>query len=88
MTKEIITEKLVAAGIPAESIEWRSGSNSGKPYDYFRYNYWRPLPDEALSAISEHMYEDLYEDDDGDDDRGRPIIRRLWSYHFKTPKTV
>ena len=80
MTKEIITEKLIAAGADPTRIEWRE--------DYLRYGYWSLLPEAAYDAIAEYMYEDLYEDDDGDDDRGRPIIRRLYSYHFKPTKTT
>jgi len=81
MTKEIITEKLIAAGVPAAKIEWRG------PEPYLRVGYWQQLPNDAYAAISEWMVEDLYEDDDGDDDRGRPLIRKLYSYYFKTERT-
>jgi len=34
---------------------------------------------ENLKAKGIDSYVDLYEDDDGDDDYGRPIIRKIWS---------
>jgi len=81
MTRHEITERLIATGISPERIEWRG------EHDYLRVGYWQQLPSKAYAAISEWMEEDLYEDDDGDDDRGRPIIRKLYSYHFKTERT-
>jgi len=47
----------------------------------FRYRYWKPLPQDAYDSIKHLVYEDLYEDYDGDDGY-RPIIRRMWSYQF------
>ena len=52
-----------------------------------RFGYWNRLSQaqlsslqEALGVMSNAITEDLYEDDDGDDDNGKPIIRKLYSY--------
>lgn len=78
--KEII-KILADNGIAPADIDFRGSKGE---VTYFRYKYWQTLPDHALEAISHLVIEDLYEDDDGDDERGRPIIRRMWSYQFKT----
>lgn len=47
-----------------------------------RWGYWKPMPDDLFHEIKKQFpsaCEDCYDDDDGDDDEGRPIIRRLWS---------
>ena len=74
-----ITEALIGTGIDLTDIDFRGSG-------YFRYGYWRRLPSEAYEAIAHLVDEDLYEDDDGDDERGRPIIIKRWSYHFN-PQT-
>ncbi len=79
--QEQILEKLAQQGISAEDIDFRGSDGKAT---YFRYRYWSPLPEEAFIAISNLVYEDLYEDEDGDDERGRPIIRRMWNYQIKT----
>ena len=76
-TKNIQTEilqKLTKHGISENEIAFYQ--------NHFRYNGWRCLPDEALKDISDLVFEDLYEDNDGDDERGRPIIRRMWYYEY------
>ena len=52
-----------------------------------RFGYWNRLSQaqlsslqEALGVMSNAITEDLYEDDDGDGDNGKPIIRKLYSY--------
>ena len=76
MNKEIITEKLQAAGLLAEEIEWKTDN-------YFRYGYWKRLPANVFNTIKEFVEEDLYEDDDGDGPGGRPIIIKRYSYFIK-----
>jgi hypothetical protein len=77
-----VQKRLAVYGISSEDIDWRTGFSIDGDYPYMRYGYWKHLPSDAYDAISPLMYEDCYEDDDGDDDRGRPIIRRLYSYKF------
>tara|TARA_R110002050_G_scaffold197486_1_gene332366 strand:- start:21 stop:287 length:267 start_codon:yes stop_codon:yes gene_type:complete len=68
-------------GMPIE-IYYDGASNLA-----LRFGYWNRLSQaqlsslqEALGVMSNAITEDLYEDDDGDDDYGKPIIRRLYSY--------
>jgi hypothetical protein len=79
LQKQII-KILAENGISPADIDFRGSKGE---VTFFRYQYWRCLPEHALEAISHLVIEDLYEDDDGDDDRGRPIIRRMYSYQFK-----
>jgi hypothetical protein len=80
MNKELITEKLLAAGIEIESLDWRLDWQNNT---YLRYCYWTQLPIDAWNAVKEFMDEDIYDDDDGDDYNGRPIIIQHYSYHIK-----
>lgn len=50
-----------------------------------RVGYWEKLQPSQFNLLSKYfdVREDLYEDNDGDSDSGRPIIRKLWSYEFK-----
>jgi hypothetical protein len=79
MHKEQILEILALYNIPAEDISFRG--SDGKT-TYFTYQSWRELPSEAFRAISNLVFEDIYEDNDGDGDGGRPIIRRLYTYQL------
>lgn len=76
MNKELITEKLLAAGINIESLEWRTDT-------YLRYCYWTRLPMDAWEVVKEFLDEDIYEDDDGAGRGGRPIIIQRYSYYIK-----
>jgi hypothetical protein len=86
--EEEIVQALAEAGLSSEEIDFRGEFGKADSITHFRYSYWRRLPSDAYEAIAHLVYEDLYEDDDGDDDRGRPIIIKRWSYHFRnvTPK--
>lgn len=76
MSNTKIMQQLLSSGIVSNEIEFTSASS-------FRYRYWAQLPSDAYSAISGLAEEEIYEDHDGDE-RGRPIIRRLYSYEFTT----
>jgi len=78
-----VVETLGSHGIAEKELSFR-GSNGA--VTYFTYQGWRSLPTEALEAIAHLAYEDLYEDEDGDDERGRPIIRRMWNYQLHEQK--
>lgn len=77
MSNTKIMQHLLSAGIVSNEIEFTSASS-------FRYRYWAPLPAAAMTALSELIAEDIYEDHDGDDERGRPIIRCLYEYQYAT----
>jgi hypothetical protein len=74
-----ILQRLSQFGISESDISFRGWD--GKT-SCFTYNGWRPLPQDALQSINDLVFEDIYEDYDGDDDRGKPIIRRMWYYEF------
>ena len=74
-----ILQRLSQFGITESDISFRG--SDGKT-TYFTYQGWRPLPDDALQSIRDIVSEDIYEDYDGDGERGRPIIRRMWYYEF------
>lgn len=74
MVETQITEILASQGVD-ENLEFRE--------KFIRVGYWRRLTDDQYHAISHIVYEDCYEDDDGDDVKGRPIIRKLYSYYYK-----
>ena len=76
MNKDLITEILLASGINIESLDWRTDT-------YLRYCYWTRLPIDAWNAVKEFMDEDIYDDDDGEDYHGRPIIIQRYSYYIK-----
>ena len=80
--KHEVEKRLAVYGIGKADIDWRTGFSLDGDYPYLRYGYWKLLPMDAYDAISKYMWEDCYEDDDGDDERGRPIIRKLYSYKF------
>lgn len=80
MIQKQIVKKLTAVGIDPADIDFRGTNGETK---FFRYRYWKTLPDEAFESIKDLVIEDCYDDNDGDDDKGRPIIRHLYSYQFK-----
>jgi hypothetical protein len=75
--EELIKAQLIQNGLNEKEIRFRGESNRR----YIRYAYWQKLTESQLQRIN--LEEDLYEDDDGDDDRGQPIIRTLYSYIIK-----
>jgi hypothetical protein len=78
--KEVqIKNQLMENGVDGDDIQFRSYPNESR---YIRIGYWKPLRPEDLKGI-ETLSEDYYEDYDGDDHRGRPIIRGLYSYNIK-----
>ena len=77
----VITRVLEAVGIAAKDLQFHGSDGQTT---YFRYQGWRPLPTIAEIAISSLATEEVYEDHDGDDERGRPIIRRLYTYQLIT----
>jgi len=72
-----ILDQLIENGLDENEIEFRGDSN----HRYIRYGYWSRLNETESKNVN--LEEDLYEDDDGDDDNGRSIIRRLYSYIIK-----
>lgn len=76
----VITRVLEAVGIAAKDLQFHGSDGQTT---YFRYQGWRPLPTIAEIAISALATEEVYEDHDGDE-RGRPIIRRLYTYQLIT----
>jgi hypothetical protein len=72
-----IKDQLVKNGLEPHRIEFRGDAYNRR---YIRYSYWQQLTESQLQGTD--LEEDLYEDDDGDI-RGRPIIRRLYSYIIK-----
>lgn len=83
MSNTKIMDRLLSLGVLSNEIEFTSTSS-------FRYRYWAPLPPAAMAALDKLIEEEVYEDHDGDDERGRPIIRRLYSYNntAKTTKNI
>ena len=77
----VITRVLEAVGIVAKDLQFHGSDGQTT---YFRYQGWRPLPTIAEIAISSLATEEVYEDHVGDDERGRPIIRRLYTYQLIT----
>jgi len=80
MENKQIIKILAENGIVPADIDFRETNGE---ITFFRYQYWRRLPEHALEAIQHLVIEDLYEDLDGDDEKGRPIIRNIWSYQFR-----
>jgi hypothetical protein len=75
--EEEIKKQLIKNGVFEGDIQFRGEENNR----YIRISYWRELTEEQLKDTQ--LVEDLYEDDDGDDYRGRPIIIRKYSYYIK-----
>lgn len=64
-----------------KSFSFKEGDTDTKVV--LRYGSWKTLPIdlfEKLRLLYPAIWEDCYDDDDGDDDEGRPIIRHLYSY--------
>lgn len=78
-TQTEIIQNLGKCGIRKDEIDFRGNDGS---ITHFRYRYWRPLTEAEMLSISHIATEEIYDDEDGEDDRGRPITRRLYSYHF------
>jgi hypothetical protein len=74
--EEEIKSQLIKNGLDEKGIEFRGESDNR----YIRYNYWKKINPDQLKGTS--LVQDIYEDDDGDDERG-PIIRILYSYLIK-----
>ena len=77
--EQSVKDQLIKNGLEENQIEFR-GSFTNPNNRYIRYGYWKPLTENDLKGTD--LIEDIYEDDDGDD-RGRPIIRTLYSYIIK-----
>lgn len=75
-----IVEKLSLLGVSKEAIHFHT--QYGNHNEFMRIDYWKQLTDIQYQAVSHLVVESIYEDDDGDD-RGRPIIRELFSYYLK-----
>ena len=61
--------------------------------NHWRYPTIRTYTGDKAASVCKALNEsgipakvDLYEDDDGDDDYGRPIIRRIWSVEIPSLK--
>lgn len=77
LIEQSIKDQLIQNGLTEKEIQFR-----GEPdRRYIRYAYWKQLTESQIKGLN--LIEDIYEDDDGDDDRGRPIIRTLYSYIIK-----
>jgi hypothetical protein len=72
--EEEIKTQLINNGLDEKDLEFRGESERR----YIRYNYWKKINQKFLEGTS--LTEDVYYDDDGDDDYGRPIVRTLYSY--------
>jgi hypothetical protein len=77
LKEQSIKERLIQNGATDADIQFR---DTGK-YRYVRYGYWKRLTDKQLEGLD--LEEDLYEDMDGDDYRGRPIYIKQYSYRIK-----
>ena len=65
-------------------LKWTSCSDSEGNHHYEPYIkvYTNQQAKEITQLLNDEGFEaaiDLYEDEDGDDDYGRPIIRKIWS---------
>tara|TARA_R110001632_G_scaffold121319_6_gene234028 strand:- start:2560 stop:2934 length:375 start_codon:yes stop_codon:yes gene_type:complete len=78
---------------PPYSIKYTSCSNQCG--DQWKEPFIKVYNHQAAESIANKLNDvgfyadiDCYEDDDGDDDNGRPIIRKLWSVELglKIPK--
>jgi len=78
-TQTEIIQTLGKHGFRKDEIDFRGTDGV---ITHFRYRYWRPLTQAEMESISHIVTEEIYDDEDGEDDRGRPTTRRLYSYHF------
>ena len=85
MIHEIVNKALLKSGLNEKDFDFKMTSENKCT---LRYGYWKTMPEDLLMNLHKELStmdieHDVYVDDDGDADDGRPMYRYLHSYEIK-----